>query len=284
MRICYVTYPSRVPWDSNFTAEALKRYSRHEIIEASPTQAFEIDCDLYHFHNIQLLKRLKILKKGRPIIAGIRGIKGLEVLRDIDAISVDIDAKLQSICKRLHPEVYVLPEGIDTTLFKPASNARCEILRGFVGRDHKPFKNYALFKRLPYPHIKATYNRYIPHDEMPKFYNKVILLNLSEHEGFCRPVAEAAACGRPAISTNMGVAPYILDPAWIIDDPRDLKTVCELIELERQIIIPRSGRMQSGKGADFRVGEDRTKVRSLLRRDRYKILDNLGKPRKRSTA
>lgn len=235
MRICYVTYPSKVPWCSNFAVDALKLHSCHEIIEASPKQVFNVDCDLYHFHNIQLLRPLKNLKSlEKPIIAGIRGLKGLErtqhLLKDIDAIGVNIDAELQSICKNLHSRVYLLPEGIDIRLFKPFPNAKCDILLGFVGRDHKPFKNYPLFKYMLYPHIKATYNRYIPHDEMPNFYNRIVLLNLSDHEGFCRPVAEAAACGRPVISTNVGVAPHILDPPWIIDDPGDLETVRKLVE------------------------------------------------------
>jgi len=46
---------------------------------------------------------------------------------------------------------------------------------------------------------------YVPHSEMASFYNEIdVYLCASSSEGFSLSVLEAAACGRPVISTRVG--------------------------------------------------------------------------------
>jgi glycosyltransferase involved in cell wall biosynthesis len=111
--------------------------------------------------------------------------------------------------------------GVDTDLFKPDYARPREFTVLWVGDTGKPVKNSKLLDLLDW-HVKmASKENYISHDEMPNFYNSGhVLINLSNKEGFCRPVIEAMACGLPVISTRTGIAPLILDEYFLIDNPR----------------------------------------------------------------
>jgi glycosyltransferase involved in cell wall biosynthesis len=63
---------------------------------------------------------------------------------------------------------------------------------------------------------------HVPDDDLPAIYNlaeAVVMPTL--HEGFGSPVAEAMACGRPAIASNCSSLPEVAGDAALLVDPRD---------------------------------------------------------------
>jgi len=166
----------------------------------------------------------------------VRGRIGLKQCRDIipalDAIAVNIDASLVKKTRELNPNTMIVPEGEDSDLFKPAKKPSYMML-SWIGRSHKDFKNADLLPRFGQPYSMATYKNYIPHNYMPSFLNNsTIHIVTSSHEGFCRPILEAALCGLPIVTSNVGVAPHIVDPRHIINgNPRqNVSTYQDLIQ------------------------------------------------------
>jgi hypothetical protein len=67
--------------------------------------------------------------------------------------------------------------------------------------------------------ITATRANPIKHENMREFYAKGhIYLCMSANEGTCMPILESMACGRPVISTNVGIAPEVINEknGWLI--------------------------------------------------------------------
>jgi glycosyltransferase involved in cell wall biosynthesis len=121
----------------------------------------------------------------------------------------------------LDMDCYVIPHGVDTTLFapRPQHEARAEL-----GWDEDT--RYVLFPYPPgrdvkdYPRAErvvaeaaeafdepveiATISK-LPHDQMPTYYNAVDLLLLtSKREGSPNAIKEALACNTPVVSTDVG--------------------------------------------------------------------------------
>lgn len=251
--IYYVVYPSKHPWCSDFAVNAINLYSKFSVMPLDIGYVSKYGGKIIHFHNIQLLKFVdleKVKKRYEAVVAGVRGKIGLEQMKNyihkLDAVAVNIDPTLRNDVEILHPKVFVIPEGVDTNFFKPHYNVLNDFTVGWVGRDHKNFKNSDLLPSLGYGYKKATYNEYIPHYKMPDFYADTnVLVNLSEHEGFCRPILEAASCGLPVISSDVGVSRCILDDEWIIEgNPRrnidEYKNKLNLLK-NNQVLIKKTG-------------------------------------------
>ncbi|MFX0138379.1 MAG: glycosyltransferase family 4 protein [Candidatus Hodarchaeota archaeon] len=252
MKIYYLTYPSNKPWASDFTGENLRKYSLNEVIpikiKESRLKTDLKDCinGIIHLHNIQIIRYIKIekiKKRNIALIGGIRGKIGFHQyknrLNEFDALAVNIDSSLQYETLKYSKKIYTIPEGVDSDIFKPTSymippgidinkfkplnKKPKEFTIAWVGSDHKSFKNADLIKKMGVPYRKATYKKYIPHEEMPLFYNSCdALVNFSEHEGFCLPILEASACGLSIVTSNVGVAKWIIQPRWIVNgNPRD---------------------------------------------------------------
>ncbi|MBN2335368.1 glycosyltransferase family 4 protein [Candidatus Bathyarchaeota archaeon] len=242
--IYYVLYPSDREWCSNFVYEALRRHTGLNIQAVELKDVMKCRGGIVHFENIQLIKHLsrfrskalvkKLREQNLAVVAGVRGDFGLDHkdrFKELDALAVNVDPGLKEETQRLHGQVFEIPEGVDTFAFMPNHREPDEFTVGWVGRDHKGFKNADLLPRLGFEYRKATYNEYIPHEEMPEFYGSItVLLNMSDHEGFCMPILEAAAHGLPVVSSDVGVAREILDEDWIVkgsprahlDEYRDL--------------------------------------------------------------
>jgi glycosyltransferase involved in cell wall biosynthesis len=125
-------------------------------------------------------------------------------------------------------KIRVIPEGIDTSLYKPMDKKEC---RRKLGLDVD--KKYILVVSSNLPHkrmdivravlkeirrsaedvllLKAGYGQgleeegvinvgFIPEEKMPILYNAAdVLLHTSEYEGFGTPALEALACGVPVV-------------------------------------------------------------------------------------
>ena len=97
---------------------------------------------------------------------------------------------------------------------------------GWAGDSEKNMKNTELITSLLVPTQWATKKNYIPHNEMPsRFYGKInALVHPSSHEGSCRVITEAAACGLPIICTNVGHNDTIVHPDWMFSLNKNAKT------------------------------------------------------------
>lgn len=84
-------------------------------------------------------------------------------------------------------------------------------------------------------------------NQMREFYNSLDLyICASRTEGTPRPVIEAAACGVPIISTDVGIVPELIennDNGWIVDRNYDaIKSKLDWLSNNREI-LPGAGRM-----------------------------------------
>lgn len=158
-----------------------------------------------------------------------------------------------------------IPNGIDTDMFKVASNGH-EFTVGFVGqkttggfgkgRTNEGVKKWDIkgFELILQPLIRKLKDKVsfkildndatnaIPYHEMPAFYKHIdVLICTSLFEGCPLPVLEAASCGKPVISTRVGIVPELIkhgENGFVIDPVRrdsDIKTA--LSQFERYIDI-----------------------------------------------
>ena len=80
--------------------------------------------------------------------------------------------------------------------------------------------------------ITASKQNRIPHNQMGSFYSRGhVYLNFSSSEGTPMPLLEAMACGRPVITTNVGISEEVVNDGengWVI--PRTIDDLVETIE------------------------------------------------------
>lgn len=122
-------------------------------------------------------------------------------------------------------EIIVLPNGVDTDLFKPISinQARKELgweKEGihilFAANPKRPEKNYLLFKEslvlLNDKKINTHVLEDVSHKSIPLLMNASNVVTLTSHrEGSPNVVKEAMACNRPIVSTDVG------DVSWLLN-------------------------------------------------------------------
>ena len=98
--------------------------------------------------------------------------------------------------------------------------------------------------------ITATPANPVSHDAMGEFYSSGhILMCMSLHEGGPLPVIEAMHCGRPVISTEVGIVPEIVEHdvnGWIVDRSRSALTKAIMNIVENPDLISK----MSGKAHD----------------------------------
>ena len=151
------------------------------------------------------------------------------VLRFYPAVGA-ISAELYRLISAVHPKVFLTRHGIDPEMFHetrpiPSRRADERLIVGWAGSRKHPSKGFAEFiepavsalegvelrvaTRAGEVHAAGrTYER----REMVSFYNDIdVFLCASEHEGAPLPVLEAGACGRPVISTAVGIVPELIE-------------------------------------------------------------------------
>lgn len=132
--------------------------------------------------------------------------------------------------------VQVCPDGVDLERF-PLLPLPEEFTAGWCGnagvRERDPdFKGIDLIREAcaiaSVPLVVQEYKERIPHVEMAeRFYRRITTyVCASISEGTPNPVLEALACGRPVISTRVGLVPELLDeiaPVVVVDrDPKQI--------------------------------------------------------------
>src|SRR5262245_12069892 len=75
----------------------------------------------------------------------------------------------------------------------------------------------------------------VDHRQLHRYYNTCdIYVTSSLHEGFCIPIVEALACGKPAVGTHITALPETIGPAGLTfrpEDPADLAAkVLEILD------------------------------------------------------
>lgn len=113
--------------------------------------------------------------------------------------------------KQLRQKLYLIPNGVDTELFKPSPNGHPFTI-GWAGNDRPDRARIkridhlrTICKQLSIPLIERIYDKRVPHSEMPLFYNSIsAYVNLSTTEGSNNPILEACASGLPVLGTPVG--------------------------------------------------------------------------------
>ena len=121
-------------------------------------------------------------------------------------------------------EVNFTRVGIDESLFKPSNKTYIgpNLRVGWVGRiDNEKFREHKGFdivldaiRELDICFDYRTYKeKYVPREKMIQFYQNLdLFICSSKSEHIPLPVLEAASCGVPIISTNVGIVPEIIIP------------------------------------------------------------------------
>ena len=142
---------------------------------------------------------------------------------------------------------FLTPNGVNPNRFPLSQMPSTDLLKFmWVGNpsvshhgDNKGFESIIkpVFEELEGVELlTATPENPISHDEMGQFYSDGhVLICMSMHEGGPLPVIEAMHCGRPVISTKVGIVPEIVEHgvnSWIVDRSRSALTeaITNLVE------------------------------------------------------
>ena len=102
----------------------------------------------------------------------------------------------------------------------------------------------------------------LDHAELAKYYNLAdIFITASLHEGFCIPVVEAMACGKPVIGTKTTALPGTIGNAGLLFDPNDTDQLARhIIRLLKDL---KESRVDSLYGEMSRNAVERSKLFSF---------------------
>ena len=177
------------------------------------------------------------IKISSPVITGIRSHfkwdkgKGLppsdEMLNHINTFkAVNVPSRiLYNIFRDKHSALFYTPHGVDQNIFIPAKNPFCssaeELVIGWTGsKDNHPNKRglddllIPALKDLKGVELKtaAREDKWRSQEEMVSFYQRLdAYICTSRTEGGPHPLLEASSCGIPIISTQVGIAPDLIE-------------------------------------------------------------------------
>lgn len=121
-------------------------------------------------------------------------------------------------------QTYYMPKWVDTKMFKPLRESRRKdgkLIVGWTGNPDHQNKNYKGYWNILLPVCErnkdwiilksALKQNQIPFAKMPKFYGSIdVITCLSQGETGPNSLLEAGACGKPAVSVKVGVAPELI--------------------------------------------------------------------------
>lgn len=130
-------------------------------------------------------------------------------------------AALEEVARSFDLDVLkVCPDGVDLDLFQllPPASTFTVGWCGNVAIGDGTYKGLHLIEQacasLGVPLVTQRYEQKIPQVEMPeKFYSRIsVYVCASIAEGTPNPVLEALACGRPVITTRVGITEQVVTP------------------------------------------------------------------------
>ena len=178
-----------------------------------------------HYLKKKLDKKIKICQ-GISTCDEVKNKKDEDKLIDIsnkvDAIFVHNKNLLNKFEDKIS-NLFYCPNGVDTEVFKsfnPINKKLSKLTLGFVGNS-KSRNDKGIYdiiepacKKLENVNLKVldlAKGKVISYKEMPDFYNSIdCYLCASKLEGTPNPCLEAAACGRPLITTRVGNMPELV--------------------------------------------------------------------------
>jgi glycosyltransferase involved in cell wall biosynthesis len=135
--------------------------------------------------------------EGRPVLLYVGRMAGNKRIIDL--------VRALPLIRQRHPDTVLLLVGDNTTLpyMGVVAEARAEAVR--LGCADQ-----------------VIFTGPVDHSQLHRYYNTCdVYVTSSLHEGFCVPVIEAMACGRPAVGTDITALPETIGPAGLTFQPRD---------------------------------------------------------------
>ena len=173
---------------------------------------------------------------------------------------------INTVSKRLYylfkdsgvKSIFYTPNGVDTDIFKPMVPLELsgQIKIGFSGntKSHDWRKGLTEFiipaaekSKVKLVTAQFSKNELVDQKEMPALYNKCdVYVCASSSEGFSLAVLEAAACGRPVISTRVGGCEDLIqdgENGFLVD--RNVDAICDKIKLlknDKELLVKMGNR------------------------------------------
>ena len=151
--------------------------------------------------------------------------------------------------------IVVCPDGVDPQLF-PVMVTPKQFTMGWTGRadnrdnDHKGLELIrSACKKAQVPLVEQHYQNRVTQDKMAKsFYKRIsCYCCASLNEGGPNPVLEALACGRPVISTDVGIVDQVIDGTNGIIVERSVDAITEAINEIKKKTFNRQATRQSAR-------------------------------------
>jgi len=157
--------------------------------------------------------------------------------------------------RNIYPDadnIYFTPNGVDTEIFQPTPRTGETFKLGWAGSAERPCKRVHLTRQLDYP-VRVMCKRWgkyfkknVSRKPMQRFYAGIdALVHTSNKEGMTSVAIEAAACGLPIVSTDVGDMAELVASEWLVPvEPEDvviremnkrLHILKEDIELRRRV-------------------------------------------------
>jgi glycosyltransferase involved in cell wall biosynthesis len=204
------------------------------------------DYDLVHA-NYGLVGPLALAQPRRPVVLTLWGSEIMGHAGWLDTVSAwaarhsdAVVAPAPAVAERLDCEHHLVPFGVDTDRFRPIPRADARVELGwdpdetvvlFPYPPSRTVKNYPLAEEVVDALPRGATLRVldgVPHERVPLYMNASdAVLVTSRRESGPMVVKEAAACGVPVVSTDVGFAADVLDG---VDESAVCSTRAELVE------------------------------------------------------
>ncbi len=141
--------------------------------------------------------------------------------------------KTYNLLKEVYPDadnIYFTPNGVDVDIFHPTPRSGETFKLGWAGSAERPCKRVHLARQLDYP-VRVMCQRWgkyftkgASREPMQRFYSNIdCLVHTSNVEGMTSVAIEAAACGLPIVSTDVGDMAQLVEAEWLVPvEPEDI--------------------------------------------------------------